>query len=60
MDRETRHELDNLLEGYRRALDDVRYAGDDAHRIAAWRKIQTLGWRLNEMMAAVAETVHAF
>ena len=57
MDRETRHELDNLLDGYRSALDDVRYAADDAQRIAAWRRVQTLGWRLNEMMSAVAETV---
>ena len=50
MDRETRHELDNILHGYQEALDEIEQASDDDARLAAWRKVQTLGWRLHQLL----------
>ena len=50
MDRQTKHELDNLLSGYRAALDEVARATDDEAQVEAWRKVQTLGWRLHELL----------
>jgi hypothetical protein len=59
MDHGTGLELDSLLEGYREALQDIDNAADDEHRVAAWRKVQTLGWRLNELLASGIESLSA-
>jgi hypothetical protein len=56
MDRVTEHELDNLLDGYRAALHDVEHAVDDDGRLAAWHKVQTLGWRLHELLPPLTPT----
>lgn len=51
MDRETKHELDTLLRDLTEALDEVRFAVFDAEaEVAAWRKVQVSGWRLNELL----------
>ena len=59
MDRQTKHELDNLLSGYRAALDEITAAPDDEARVHAWRKVQTLGWRLHELLPSVMESFPA-
>jgi hypothetical protein len=59
MDRQTRHELDNLLSGYREALDEVARAMDDEERIHAWRQVQTLGWRLHELLPSATASFPA-
>jgi hypothetical protein len=53
MDRETKHELDNLKRGYREALIDIDEAAGEEAELVAWRKVQTLGWRLNELLPSV-------
>jgi hypothetical protein len=53
MDRETKIELENLKRGYRDALTEVDRADDDEGQLAAWGKIQTLGWRLHELLPSV-------
>ncbi|HZT66587.1 MAG TPA: hypothetical protein VFA11_12445 [Acidimicrobiales bacterium] len=55
MDRETRHELAQLLAGLTEALDDVRIAPSDDEELAAWRKVQTYSWRLNQLMPGLTE-----
>ena len=50
MDRQTKRELDNLLTGYRAALEEIAQATDDEAQMHAWRKVQTLGWRLHELL----------
>lgn len=51
MDRETKHELDTLLRDFTEALDEVRFAVFDAEQeVAAWRKVQVCGWRLNQLL----------
>jgi hypothetical protein len=53
MDRETKHELDNLKRGYRAALIEIDEALDDEAELLAWRKVQTLGFRLHELLPSV-------
>jgi hypothetical protein len=53
VDRETKHELENLKRGYRAALAEIDDAVDDQAELAAWRKVQTLGWRLHELLPTV-------
>ena len=43
MDRETRHELDNILLGFQEALDEIEHASDDDPRLVAWRKCRRSG-----------------
>jgi hypothetical protein len=59
MDRGTSQELDNLLQRYWEALHQIELAADDAQKVAAWRKVQTLGWRLHELLPAVMESLPA-
>ena len=59
MDHGMRHELDNLLRGYRQALRQIEDATDDEERVAAWRKVQTLGWRLHELLPSAIESLPA-
>ena len=59
MDQGTRQELANLLRGYRDALDGVEQATDDEHCVTAWRKVQTLGWRLHELLPQAVESLPA-
>ncbi|HZQ27624.1 MAG TPA: hypothetical protein VFA94_07990 [Acidimicrobiales bacterium] len=55
MDHETQYELDNLLHGFKQALHDVEHATDDRERAVAWRTVQTLAWRLHELLPAIAD-----
>jgi len=55
--RETRNELDRLLEGLTLVLDQVRFAVDDAQTVDAWRQVQVYGWQLNQVVPTV--DVHA-
>jgi hypothetical protein len=50
MDRGTQHELDRLRDAFAEALDGVRSATGDGQQLAAWRKVQTLGWELNALL----------
>ena len=51
MDRETKHELDSLLKDFVDALDEVRFSAfNDDREVAAWRKVQVCGWRLNQIL----------
>ena len=59
MDRGTMRELEALLEGFHKALDEIDRAPDDAARIAGWRRVQTLGWRLHEVLPSAAESLPA-
>lgn len=59
MDHGIKHELDNLLHGYREALQAVEHATNDEERVAAWRKVQTLGWRLHELLPSAIESLPA-
>jgi hypothetical protein len=59
MDHGMRRELDNLLHRYREALQAVEHAKDDDERVAAWRKVQTLGWRLHELLPSAIESLPA-
>ena len=52
MDRATQHELDRLRDALAAALDGVRLASGDFQQLAAWRKVQILGWELNALLAA--------
>jgi hypothetical protein len=52
MDRATQHELIRLRDALAEALDGVKSATDDGEELAAWRKIQTLGWELNALLPA--------
>jgi hypothetical protein len=53
LDRETKHELENLKRGYRAALAEIDEAPDEHAELTAWRKVQTLGWRLHELLPTV-------
>ena len=55
MDHGTRQELDNLLHGYREALQQIEHSANDEERVAGWRKVQTLGWRLHELLPQAIE-----
>jgi hypothetical protein len=59
MDHGTRCELDNLLHGYQEALIDIQHGIDDEERVAAWRKAQTLTWRLHELLPSAIESLPA-
>jgi hypothetical protein len=59
MDHGTKQELDNLLHGYREALQKIENAADDEERVAAWRRVQTLGWRLHELLSSGIESLSA-
>ena len=59
MDRSTRLELENLLRGYRDAIEEIEHARDDGERVAGWRRIQTLGWRLHELLPSAIESLPA-
>ena len=51
MDRETKHELDSLLKDFLEALDEVRFSAFDSEgEVAAWKKVQVCGWRLNQVL----------
>jgi hypothetical protein len=56
MDRETKYELQHLLTGLTQAIDQVRFAASEDEEIAGWRKVQTLSWRLNQVMPALRES----
>jgi hypothetical protein len=55
MDRATQHELDRLRDAFAEALDGVRSATGDGQQLAAWRKLQTLGWELNALLPAAEQ-----
>lgn len=58
MDRETEHELDQLLEELTEALDDIRLAAFDPERsLAGWHRVQTCGWRLNQLLPGLDHQV---
>jgi hypothetical protein len=59
VDRQTRHELDNLLTASGAALDEIARAADDEESIHAWRKVQTLAWRLHELLPSAMESFPA-
>lgn len=51
MDREIKHELGNLLKDFVEALDEVRFSAFDSDsEVAAWKKVQVCGWRLNQIL----------
>jgi hypothetical protein len=54
-DRATQHELDRLRDALTEALDDVRSATGDGEQLAAWRKVQILGWELNALLPAAEQ-----
>ncbi len=53
MDRESRRELDRLLQGFDDALFEVRVARDDESTLKAWRHVQMLGHELNALLPAL-------
>ena len=55
MDRGTRRELEALREGLRKALEEIDGAADDGARVAGWRRVQTLAWRLHELLPSALE-----
>ena len=59
MDRGTEQELETLLQLYWEAFHQIELAADDAGRVAAWRRIQTLGWRLHELLPSAIESIPA-
>ena len=59
MDRGTMKELERLRHLYWEALHQVELAADDDEQMRAWRRIQTLGWRLHELLPAAKESVSA-
>lgn len=50
MDRQTRHELDRLIDAFSKALKAVQSASDEEEEMAAWRSVQTAGWELNALV----------
>jgi hypothetical protein len=52
-------ELERLRHLYWEALHQVELAADDDEQMRAWRRIQTLGWRLHELLPAAKESVSA-
>lgn len=59
MDRGTMKELECLRQLYWEALHQVELAADDEEQMRAWRRIQTLGWRLHELLPAAQGSVAA-
>ena len=58
MDRETEHELQRLLEEFTQALDEIRLATFDPERsLAGWHRVQTCGWRLNQLLPGLDRKV---
>jgi hypothetical protein len=55
MDRATQHELDRLHAAFAEALDGVTSATGDGRQLAAWRKVQILGWELNALLPAAEQ-----
>lgn len=56
MDRAITMELRNVYLGYREALREIDDATDDESLLAAWHKMQTLGWRLHELLPALEDS----
>jgi hypothetical protein len=57
MDRETQHELRRLRISFETALEEVRLASDEDRELIAWRKVQTAGWELNQLLPSTEHTV---
>lgn len=50
MDRQTRHELNRLIDVFGGALDAVRSADDEEDEMAAWRQVQAASWELKALI----------
>lgn len=50
MDRQTRHELDRLIDAFEGALGAVRAAKDEEEEMAGWRQVQAASWELNALI----------